>query len=180
METYLAHHGILGMKWGVRRYQNEDGSLTSAGKKRYSESDYMKKSAGKTAASGVIAGTTAFGLKSAAKAVGDKASQYREAAKAVSSDFGRRSKLNMDIAKTSTKPDTMLYYAERSKRLGASSISAAESANHLANIARGASTVASIISGVGAVAVIGSAVVSAGQLAYAAYLKSQEKKNGQN
>lgn len=33
---YLQHHGILGMKWGVRRYQNEDGSLTSAGKKRYS------------------------------------------------------------------------------------------------------------------------------------------------
>ena len=30
----LAHHGILGMKWGVRRYQNKDGSLTAAGKKR--------------------------------------------------------------------------------------------------------------------------------------------------
>ncbi len=30
----LAHHGILGQKWGVRRYQNKDGSLTEAGKKR--------------------------------------------------------------------------------------------------------------------------------------------------
>ena len=30
----LIHHGIKGMKWGVRRYQNEDGTLTEAGKKR--------------------------------------------------------------------------------------------------------------------------------------------------
>lgn len=32
---YLAHHGIKGQKWGVRRYQNPDGTLTSEGKKRY-------------------------------------------------------------------------------------------------------------------------------------------------
>ena len=31
---YLAHHGIKGQRWGVRRYQNEDGTLTVLGKKR--------------------------------------------------------------------------------------------------------------------------------------------------
>lgn len=33
---YLMHHGIKGMRWGVRRYQNKDGSLTNAGKKHVS------------------------------------------------------------------------------------------------------------------------------------------------
>lgn len=31
----LQHHGILGQKWGIRRYQNKDGSLTAAGKNRF-------------------------------------------------------------------------------------------------------------------------------------------------
>lgn len=33
--SFLCHYGIKGMKWGVRRYQNPDGSLTALGKKRY-------------------------------------------------------------------------------------------------------------------------------------------------
>ena len=43
LRNSLSHHGILGMKWGVRRFQNSDGSLTSAGKKRASY-EYKKES----------------------------------------------------------------------------------------------------------------------------------------
>jgi hypothetical protein len=34
-DIYLEHHGIKGQKWGIRRFQNPDGSLTEAGEKRY-------------------------------------------------------------------------------------------------------------------------------------------------
>lgn len=39
MEEELKHYGVKGMKWGVRRFQNSDGSLTSEGRKRYNGND---------------------------------------------------------------------------------------------------------------------------------------------
>ena len=47
LDYELYHHGVKGMKWGVRRYQNADGSLTNAGKKRYLDDDGFLTSAGK-------------------------------------------------------------------------------------------------------------------------------------
>lgn len=38
-DNLIVHYGILGMKWGIRRYQNKDGSLTAAGKKRLEKLD---------------------------------------------------------------------------------------------------------------------------------------------
>lgn len=48
-ETALQHHGILGQKWGVRRFQNEDGTLTAAGKRRLERKDnrWIKRNATK-------------------------------------------------------------------------------------------------------------------------------------
>lgn len=43
VDDFLAHYGVRGMRWGVRRYQNKDGSLTTAGKKKISK-EYKKAS----------------------------------------------------------------------------------------------------------------------------------------
>ena len=44
----LQHAGIKGMKWGIRRFQNPDGTLTAEGKKRYGDGSSEKKSSGTT------------------------------------------------------------------------------------------------------------------------------------
>lgn len=61
MSNELSHHGIKGQKWGIRRFRNTDGSLTPAGKKRYSsENKTEEPSRAKKVAK--IAFNTALGL----------------------------------------------------------------------------------------------------------------------
>lgn len=67
METYLVHHGILGQRWGIRRYQNADGTLTNDGRKRYlNKQGFKDKQADKYAVYGANS-TRATEIKKGAK-----------------------------------------------------------------------------------------------------------------
>ena len=71
----LQHHGIKGQKWGVRRFQNTDGSLTAEGKKRYSVNDYQQ-AIDKTKTAGKIV-NEAKTLNNTVKKVNDPAAERR-------------------------------------------------------------------------------------------------------
>jgi hypothetical protein len=69
-DDYLMHHGVKGQRWGVRRWQNEDGSLTEEGKRKYGTvENFNKAQKRKKIARNVgigLAGATAVGLGTAA------------------------------------------------------------------------------------------------------------------
>ena len=75
MSNELQHHGIKGQKWGVRRFQNTDGSLTAEGKKRYSVSDYQQ-AIDKTKTAGKIV-NEAKTLNNTVKKLNDPAAERR-------------------------------------------------------------------------------------------------------
>ena len=70
-DLYLAHHGIKGQKWGVRRYQNSDGSLTNKGLKRYYGSDAKHRPDGPTSK-----GTSSTGSSSKSSETLQKAGRF--------------------------------------------------------------------------------------------------------
>lgn len=85
MEYELVHWGIKDMKWGVRRYQNKDGTLTAAGKKRYAR-DAREKGYDKTDEEGQH-------YKSEGKKGGRKETLKVDASRYVTEDWQRTKKV---------------------------------------------------------------------------------------
>lgn len=111
-DDYLAHHGIKGQKWGVRRFENENGSLTAEGKKRYGdgkvEKHLMKSKAAENKA--INAKTTigrnfyankAFNQRVKAEIAGEKATGNRKLLavnKNSARDYGAAAETSANIA----------------------------------------------------------------------------------
>lgn len=99
MYQYLEHHGIKGMKWGVRRYRNKDGSLTEAGKKQFS------RISGDGLDDAVNGRDVKYykSAKSAAKSASETANNVRGMGSSVRSMQKRKAVQSIDTSKMSNK-----------------------------------------------------------------------------
>ena len=106
MDNELQHFGIKGMKWGVRRYQNKDGSLTPAGKKRYGELDEereKKEKSKKTKAKVATAAVATAAVATAAAMNKDNIKKGMDYVKANKPSKGEKKETTVDDYKESLK-----------------------------------------------------------------------------
>lgn len=94
----LMHHGIKNQKWGLRRFQNPDGSLTPAGRERYRKDS---SSGSRSVVTSLKDNATRFG--NSAKAYVKKKNEKRKAAKAEKAELAKEKKANAALAKAAKK-----------------------------------------------------------------------------
>lgn len=117
----LAHHGIKGQKWGVRRFEKADGGLTAAGKARYyGDKDSFKASNGIKVGAPKNAGVAAFRKFQATKVGGGMLSGMAKANKAIS--VGSKAKAGWDrIGKQIEKENQAVRESEKAHRMAVNS-----------------------------------------------------------
>ena len=94
MNRYLQHHGVKGMKWGVRRYQNEDGTLTDQGKSRYG--DTAKKVATVAAGAAIAVGAAYMVKKRNTQLVAEMTKRTRKVGEQAYNNHIKAKKLGLD------------------------------------------------------------------------------------
>lgn len=121
----LYHHGIKGMKWGVRRYQNEDGTLTPEGRKRYGGNGYEEsyKKRKNRAIKGHKFGETADKYYSKADRALDKGNYEKQAKMLTQAKFYDELKKTSfkDLSKSEIEVGRR-YYEESLRRSGAETL----------------------------------------------------------
>jgi len=106
---YLEHHGIKGQKWGVRRFQNYDGTLTNKGKKHKSETDEKRKGLSDKQKEALKIGAITFGALAgtALVAVGAKYAIEKSNANLTKEMINHYSKLAKEASEQFDKYDYM-------------------------------------------------------------------------
>lgn len=102
----LYHHGIKGQKWGRRRFQTNDGSLTAAGRKRYADDDSSGSSKSKTSAKSTASKSSSSKSKTASSTTKKKTTKKTTKKTSPASVVGK-------LAGTSVKTAVSLYAGPR-------------------------------------------------------------------
>lgn len=102
-DKYLAHHGIKNMRWGLRRFQNKDGSLTSAGRLRYLKGDRRSLTSDDYKKGEEVASQTSKGLKSASSAINSISVLHNKKRQKEIDKAKAKAKQNIDLSNMSDK-----------------------------------------------------------------------------